>query len=79
MLRIKTNFKSIHREDLSCSLCEDKNSKENENHLFLVNHPNMTTEINQVSYDHVFKGLKKQSLALKVFKQIMNIYEKKKN
>ena len=63
MLRIKTNFKSIYREDLSCSLCEDKNSEENENHLLvcpiLVNHPNMTQEINKVSYNHVFKGLKK--------------------
>ena len=83
MLWIKTNFKSMHRVDLSCSMCEDKKSEESENHLLkcpiLVNHQDMMKEIGQVGYNDVFKDITKQQLAVKVFKQIMKIYEKNKN
>ena len=73
----------MHRDDLSCSMCEDKKSEESENHLLkcpiLVNHPDMMKEIGQVSYNDVFKDITKQQLAVIVFKQIMKIYEKNKN
>ena len=81
MLSIKANFKNKHRNNISCSICNDKNSEESEIHLLscpsLVNHPKLKNEINKVKYSDVFSDLTKQQQAVKVFKQIMQIYDQK--
>ena len=82
MLSIKANFKNKHKNNISCSICNDKNSEESEIHLLscpsLVNHPKLKNEINKVKYSDVFSDLtKQQQQAVKVFKKIMQIYDQK--
>ena len=80
MLRIKGNFSSMYRRNMSCSLCLDEQTEENENHLlccpFVAR--NIQNDIKNVKYEDVFKDITKQKMAVKTFKQIMNLYEKQK-
>jgi hypothetical protein len=78
MLRIKGNFSSIYKGNMTCSLCLDKQFEGNENHLLAC--PEIIKllgkETENVQYENVFKDLAKQKKAVNIFRQIMNIYEK---
>ena len=80
MLRIKSNFKTSHKNDLKCSLCFDETSTENEEHLLrcptLLNQ--LGNEIGNVKFQNVYLDIKKQEEAVKLFMKIMNIYEQNK-
>ena len=80
MLRIKGNFSSIYKNDLSCSLCLDEQTEENENHLLccpIVNKDKeLENNIKNVMYEDVFDTLGKQKRAVGVFKRIMEIIGK---
>ena len=69
----------MYRNNLQCSLCKDMSSIENEEHLLvcpvLTNHPSLKEDIKTVKYDDVFSDINKQQRAVKVFKEIMKIYE----
>ena len=83
MLNIKSNFSSMHKNSMWCSLCKDKNTRETEEHLLncpvLVNHPNLKDDIQSVKYQDVFSNIEKQKNAVFVFKKIMDIFEKLKD
>ena len=70
----------MYRRNMSCSLCLDEQTEENENHLlccpFVAR--NIQNDITNVKYEDVFKDINKQKMAVKTFKQIMNLYEKQK-
>ena len=78
MLRIKSNFSSAHKNDLSCSLCLDKESIEDENHL--VSCPFISRKLNldkEVKYGDAFSNsISRQHDAVRVFKKIMEIEQK---
>ena len=78
MLRIKGNFSSIYRGNLTCSLCLDDQSEENESHLLscLEIIKLLGRNVKNVKYEDVFKDQVKQKKAVSVFRQIMDIYEK---
>ena len=82
MLKIKANFSSMYKNNLQCSLCEQTDTIENEQHLlgcsFLTNHPSLKDDIGHVKFEDVFSNEDKQLKAAKVFKQIMIVYEKKR-
>ena len=83
MLNIKANFSSMNKNNLQCSLCKDMSTTENEEHLLvcsvLANHPKLKDDIGQVKFEDVFSDEQKQFRAVKVFKQIMEIYDRMKS
>ena len=72
----------MYKNNLQCSLCEQTDTIENEQHLlrcsFLTNHPSLKDDFGHVKFEDVFSNEYKQLKAGKVFKQIMSVYEKKK-
>ena len=81
MLKIKSNYSSMYRNNMQCSLCEQVGTIENEEHLLvcsrLTDHPSLKDDIGTVQYSDVFSSNgQKQQLATKVFKQIMYIYDR---
>ena len=64
MLRIKRNFSSIYKGNMTCSLCLDKQFEENENHFLAC--PEIIKllgkEIENVKYENVFKDLAKKTI-----------------
>ena len=83
MLNIKANFSSMNKNNLQCSLCKDMSTTENEEHLLvcsvLANHPKLKDDIGQVKFEDVFSDEQKQFRAVKVFKQIMEIFDRMKS
>ena len=83
MLHFKANFSSMYKNNLQCSLCQDMNTIENEQHMLicpvLTNNPKLKEDIKNVKYEDVFSSSNKQEVAAKVFKKIVEIYEKIKN
>ena len=79
MLRIKSNFSSAFKNNLSCLLCLDKESIEDENHLvnclFIARKLNLNQE---VKYEDAFLDISRQHEAVKVFKKIMEIHQKQR-
>ena len=82
MLRLKANFSSMFGNVLTCSLCKEVNSIETECHLlkcsFIIKDKMIENEMQQVAYEDVFSDIAKQTKVVKVFKKIMNIFEKQK-
>ena len=82
MLRIKSNFSSIYKNDLSCSICLDKQTEENEIHLLccpiVKQDQEIENEIQNVKYEDAFSNISKQKRAVRVFRRIMEIIEKQK-
>ena len=80
MLRIKSNFSSIYKNDLSCSICLDKQTEENEIHLLccpiVKQDQEIENEIQNVKYEDAFSNISKQKRAVRVFRRIMQIIEK---
>ena len=83
MLNIKANFSSMNKNNLQCSLCKEMSTTENEEHLLvcsvLANHPKLKDDIGQVKFEDVFSDEQKQFRAAKVFKQIMEIFDRMKS
>ena len=82
MLRIKGNLSSICKNDLTCSLCLNKQTEENEIHLLccpIVKHDQeIENEIQNVKYEYAFSNISKQKRAVRVFRRIMEIIEKQR-
>ena len=81
MLRIRANFSALYNDKISCSLCDDPNSQESEVHLLscpsLINEDGIKNEMCQVKFSDVYGGISQQLKAAKLFKKIMEIYEKR--
>ena len=81
MLKIRANFSSFYNNKISCSLCENLDSEETEEHLlccpFLLNEEKVKNEIRTVKYSDVFSGVAQQSKVVNVFRKVMEIYEEK--
>ena len=82
MLRIKGNFSSIYKNDLSCSLCLDQQTEENEIHLLccpiVKQDKEIQSEIQSVNYEDAFENIIQQKKAVKVFRRIMELIDKQK-
>ena len=78
MLKIKANYSSIYKGNLSCSLCLDEQTIENESHLLSCIIINQNMETKNVKYEDVFENVTKQKTTVTVFKNIMEFYEKQK-
>ena len=82
MFPIKSNFSSLHKNNLFCSLCKEASSTENEEHLlecpFLRNNAILREDIKCVKFEDIFRNEQKQGKVAKVFKQILDIYERNK-
>ena len=76
----KTNLKSKYKNDLSCTLCKNKETIEDLPHLlccpFLTRQPELVPGMCDVKYQDVFGKLIQQVEAVKVFEKIFNIYKK---
>ena len=72
-LPLKNNMKSSHIYDLTCSLCEDEDSCDEETHL--TSCPILKDEIKEneedISYNHVFGSIEQQIRAVKLFVRII--------
>ena len=79
--RRSDQFSALNHDNISCSLCKDPNTQENEVHLlscpFLMKEEKMKIEMCKVKFNDVFLGISQQVKAVQVFKTIMEIYEKK--
>ena len=58
-------------------MCGEQNAEESQLHLlncnFLLNHPELKSEIPTIKYDDIFNDIESQVKAVKVWKKIMNI------
>ena len=77
MIQLKGNFSRGQRGNLKCDLCNDVNSEETQMHLlectFLVNHPELKSDIKSIKYDDIFQNLSSQVKAIKVWKKILSV------
>ena len=78
MLKIKGNYSSIYKGNLSCSRCLDKQTIENESHLLSCIVINQNVKTKSVKYKDVFENVTKQKTTVTVFKNLMEFYEKQK-
>ena len=63
---------------MKCSLCLDENEEENESHLLKcpIIVQKLGEECKNVKFDDIYLNISKQTKAVKLFRKIMNIYEK---
>ena len=77
MADLKGNFSESHRGNLHCELCKDESEDETQRHLlqctFVVNHPEVGPEVQQIKYDDIFSDLASQVKAVKIWKKILNV------
>ena len=70
MIDCKSNFGQLYEEDdMSCRLCKDENSYEDEDHLLVCKAVN--TEHHDVTYSDVYSNVNKQYKVTQVFKKIL--------
>ena len=75
MFDCKINFRSKYQEDLSCRICKETSSLENEDHL--LNCKLLCDDEDDVQFSDVNGGVDKQLKAVQVFKKIhrkMKVY-----
>ena len=79
MTDIKANFKSMYKDDLLCELCQCE--EETANHLLeckaVLDDTNIGEAARKVNNDDIFKDIIKQVKAVKVWKEILKMKEKK--
>ena len=70
MIDCKSNFSHLYEEDdMSCRLCTDENSYEDEDHLLVCKTVN--TEQYDVTYSDVYSNVNKQYKVTQVYKKIL--------
>ena len=83
MFPIKSNFSSLHKHDLACSLCKDSSTTENEQHLLkcpiLTSNDTLNEDMKNVKFEDIFSNEEQQEKVAKVFKQISQIYDSYKS
>ena len=78
----KSNFTSIHRDNLNCQLkCQDKNAQDSQSHLLqcemLLQKLNIEelTKTNSVKYEEIFDTMEKQREAAVVLTRLLGVRE----
>ena len=78
----KSNFTSIHRDNLNCQLkCQDKNAQDSQSHLLqckvLLQKLSLEelTRKNNVKYEDIFDNLEKQREAAVVLTRLLEVRE----
>ena len=69
MLDCKTNFKMSYQDNMTCRLCKDTNSLENEDHILTCSVLN--SEKNDIEFNDVYGSIEQQYKAIKVFKKVI--------
>ena len=79
MTDIKSNFKSMYKDDLLCQLCQCE--EETSKHLLecktVLDDENIGDAARKVKNADIFKDINKQVKAVKVWKEILKLREKK--
>ena len=76
----KINMKNMHKNDLSCIFCKDKNSEENLDHLLICSFlSDKVKDIEKIKSEDIFGSLKEQVTAVKIWDKIFKLYEKQKD
>ena len=73
MLDVKSNFKNLYENDLTCRTCEKLGSEENEDHILVCE--TLVSEIDvqdiKVEFDFVYRNIEYQKLAVKAYKSVL--------
>ena len=75
MVDCKSNFSHLFEENMTCRICDDENSYENEDHLLVCK--TLNTEEYDVRYSDVYANVNKQYKVTQVFKKVLrmrNVY-----
>ena len=75
MVDCKSNFSHLFEENMTCRICKDVDSYEDEDHLLVCK--SLNSEVYDVRYSDVYKDVDKQYTVTRVFKQVLrrrNIY-----
>ena len=71
MLDVKVNFSTQYDDNVICRTCRKVDSVENEDHLLQCENLKSENLNSEVKFDYVYKDLKKQIMALEVYKAIL--------
>ena len=70
MIDCKSNFSHLYDEDdMSCRICKEENSYEDEDHLMVCK--SLNTDLHDVTYSDVYGNVNKQHRVTQVFKKIL--------
>ena len=70
MIDVKSNFKFLYGQDLTCRFCP---KEETQSHLLLCKELVDSLDVSNVTYGDIFKDIKKQEVVAKNYTQIMKI------
>ena len=80
-IRTKNNYKNLYKFDLTCSLCNDPNSEETDDHLLLcpvvIATLGTSEEFQTVEHKDIFGQLKNQVKVTKVYSEVLKILSQK--
>ena len=71
---MKSNFKSLHKDDMKCRLCEEPGSYEDEIHTF-HNCPALIEDEEKdqsIKFEDIFANIDQQVIAIKYFMKCIN-------
>ena len=69
MINCKSNFKKQYENNMTCRICEDISSYEDENHLLIC--PKMAEDKTDIQFRDVYGDVDSQYRAVKIFKQVL--------
>ena len=68
MVEVKSNFKTHHDEQVTCSFCPEEDTQA---HLLSCKEVTMGIDISNVEYEDIFKDIDKQEAIARVFNKIL--------
>ena len=70
---VKTNYKTLYNEDMTCRICHDPDSIEDKRHTFNCSVLTKDETIdNTIQFEHIFGSLSQQVKATKQFVKLMD-------
>ena len=69
MVEVKSNFKTKHDEQVTCSFCPEEDTQP---HLLSCKEVTVGIDTSNVEYDDIFKDINKQEAIAKVYNKILN-------
>ena len=71
MLDVKSNFSTLYERNLVCRTCKEEDSVEEEDHLLVCKNLKSEVKDDEVIFEFVYKDVKHQKRAVKVFKAVL--------
>ena len=71
MLDVKYNFSTLYERNLVCRTCKEEDSVEEEDHLLVCKNLKSEVKDDEVKFEFVYKDVKHQKRAVKVFKAVL--------